>query len=412
MKYPPTLIDLLSKNVIEPTDLLGVFKGQKEKKNIFVFQMSEFDKTLQDNILNTLAKYSNLNPKSFEDLFSNCMIAEQKFGLKCRRLRKQERDTLSERMNDKSLAELDDDLEFLDEASPKIGAIIISGKHKKTIGSNRSIDLQYKALVDKRLPFQTPAQSLTKIRSEAIEKYPDFVSVIDTVLSKPFRMEAHGKFHIEPTLLVGAPGTGTTHLLREIATHCGFKPTTLNLAGLQDDHFLSGVSSGFSTGQASTLLREVASQNIANPIFIFDELDKAVTSQNTDISSRLLGLLEEQEAIHWNERYLATDVDFSNLTFLFTANSLKTIPTPLLSRLRVVEMPPISNTNSQTYINNIVKNMSANAGVDARFHQLTTCENRLLRKHFATHKNFRLLKKQVQLLLDNKDKDLRGSALN
>ena len=412
MKYPLLLTDLLSKNVIEATNLLGVFQGKIDKKSIFVFQMSEFDETIQDTILDTLTKNSNLSTKSVEDLFSDCLIADQKFALKCRRLRKLERETLSDRLALRTTTEAVDELDLVEDASPKGGAVIIDEKHKQIIGANRSIEVQYKALVGKSLPFKTAIHPLTKIRKDAVAKYPDFVSVIDTILSKPFRLEVHRKFHIDPILLVGAPGTGKSHVLREIVTQCGFKPTMLNLAGLQDDHFLSGVSSGFSTGQASTLLREVAAQHIANPIFIFDELDKSVTSHNADVKARLLGLLEEQGAPHWNERYLGTEVDFSHLTLMFTANSLNTIPSPLLSRLRIIKMPMINPENTHAYIDNIIKDMSVKAGVDSRFHQLTNSENTLLHRHFSAHKNFRLLKKQVQMLLDNKDKELRESALN
>jgi ATP-dependent Lon protease len=169
---------------------------------------------------------------------------------------------------------------------------------------------------------------------------------------------------------------------------------------MQDDHFLAGVSSGYSSAQPSTLLRTISKEFIANPILIFDELDKVSKTNNSDIQARLLGLLEEHESARWYEAYLQSEVDFSHLSFLFTANTLESIPSALKSRVRIVEMPSLTDVHIKTYVNNIVSEVSTSSEIDPRFYQLTESDYNLLSYHWKDHRNLRLLKKQVTFLLE------------
>jgi len=230
-------------------------------------------------------------------------------------------------------------------------------------------------------------------------------------LSKPFRLEPRQKFHIEPILLVGPPGTGKTSFLKSLVSTLGFTATSINLAGIQDDHTLSGVSSGFSSAQPSALLSAVAKQNIANPILIFDELDKATKTLNSNIHARLLGLLEQHEAIQWYDGYTQSEVNFSHLSFLFTSNTLETIPPALKSRLSILHMPQLTDANLTKYVSQILREIGDTMDIDPRFFQLNLGDYELLMYHWKKHRNLRLLRKQVALLIEEIKPNTRSTLL-
>ena len=398
MHSPLYLHDLLSTKSVNPTKTLGVYEGQMNSKNILVFQFLTFDAELQEKIIATLENEYPIDPDAFQKKLSDVLLCDQNNKLKCRRLRKLERMSLNIMRTRESGVEDVSDIIVDDNKHQRFVLVVPSNLSSNQ--KDKSIDPRIKRLQGKKLPVQTAQYGLDQVRTNLINRYPDYGYVIDQILAKPFRLEPVGKFHIEPTLLVGPPGSGKSSFLKQLVAEMGFKQTTLNLAGMQDDHFLAGVSSGYSSAQPSTLLRTISKEYIANPIVIFDELDKVSKTNNSDIQSRLLGLLEEHESAHWYEAYLQSEVDFSHLSFLFTANTLESIPSALKSRLRIVEMPSLTDVHIKTYINNIVSEVSSSSEIDPRFYQFTDSDYRLLSDHWKDHRNLRLLKKQVTFLLD------------
>lgn len=403
MPFPLHLHDLLSSGSITPTNDLGVYTGTMNSQGIIVFQFTHFDQKFQEKIISTLECESILQKASFEQLIKRILICDQNNNLKCRRLRKLEQEALNtlRKRNDTTTFQIEN-LTTL-ETSPATPSIVFLKNLSASGSALKSLDPKIKRLDGLPLPIQTSQRPLSKVRKTLIQKFPDYVEVVDCILSKPFRLEPLDRFHIEPVLLVGPPGSGKSTFLKELVKQLGFKTTSLNLGGMQDDHFLAGVSSGYASAQPSELLNSVVKQSIANPIMIFDELDKTPPTQNVNIHARLLGLLEPHESKNWYESFLQSHIDCSNFSFLFTANSTNGIPSSLLSRLTVIKMPILSDAHLRTYIRQMLEEVCSTLEIDPRFYPLSVSDYELLRQHWPNHRNLRHLRKQLSLILATND---------
>lgn len=266
----------------------------------------------------------------------------------------------------------------------------------------KKIRTDYGDIEDEELVHYLP-QNIPAARKRLIETYPYCTDLIDRLLQKPARLGQSGRFLIKPTLIHGAPGSGKTTLAKRFFAELGFTGKTsarhVNLAGVQDDHIL-GVSQGWSTSMPSMLLREFQKQKICNPVFILDELDKAsFRSKNSSMMDRLLPLLEPSENKTWTEPYLGTEIDVSQVNWIFTANDISMIPDFLLSRLDVVEMPSPRLDHLPKVVDQLLEDLLIEAELPKEWMpKFSSLELDALKLNWDEHKNLRILKKQVEFL--------------
>ena len=146
---------------------------------------------------------------------------------------------------------------------------------------------------------------------------------------------------LAPVLIVGYPGSGKSRFVRRLAEHLKLPFLPLALGGRTDNKLLSGTSRGWAGGEPTPLLRLMLQHKSASGMVLLDEIDKVGerTSNSPPAASLLLGLLEPETAARWHDGFLQTTCNFTRLTFWATANSLKSMPAPLLSRFTVLYMP-------------------------------------------------------------------------
>ena len=150
-----------------------------------------------------------------------------------------------------------------------------------------------------------------------------------------------GWSQFRPTVLVGPPGTGKTRLGRRIAQLMNTGYGEISGAGSSDNRLLQGTARGWSTAQPSYVLQIMRTSGTANPVIVVDELDKTQPDgRNGDIRQSLLAMIEPTTASAWLDECLTVPVDLSAVSWLVTANDTVSLRGPLLTRMRVVEVPP------------------------------------------------------------------------
>ncbi len=210
--------------------------------------------------------------------------------------------------------------------------------------------------------------------------------------------------HIQPTLLVGEPGVGKSAFAKTACKALDLYVQSANVGGKSENH-LFGLSVGWSSAHAGIVTEAVATARILNPVIILDEIDKTHSGRNGDITGELLALLEPSEARRYREKYLATDVDASHVSWVLTANDLSGVPTPLLSRCTIYEIPPPTPEQLPAIIQSLVSEFAAEFGLRPEFFRLDLGDIEALVGTYEQHRSVRVLRRLVRGLLHQKTKN-------
>ncbi|KAF2744278.1 putative LON domain serine protease [Sporormia fimetaria CBS 119925] len=245
--------------------------------------------------------------------------------------------TTVDQLDTKTLAraqkQLDDDHYGLDKVKKRLIEYLAVLKLKEQ--ANKAIDDQIKALQGADVKPEKAQQEDSKEAKTTSTQIVREPSEAELKLLEKKRMVDKSPI----LLLVGPPGVGKTSLAKSVATALGRKFHRISLGGVRDEAEIRGHRRTYVAAMPGVIVGGLKKVGVANPVILLDEIDKlGQANYNGDPSAAMLEVLDPEQNHTFTDHYVNIPIDLSRVLFIATANSLDTIPAPLLDRMETIQL--------------------------------------------------------------------------
>ena len=225
-------------------------------------------------------------------------------------------------------------------------------------------------------------------------------AAVDTMLRD---LAASDVVRFRPTLLIGSPGAGKSALALALATTVGVPSRLISLAGASDSA-VGGTSAQWHSAREAPVLQLIRQAKVANPLIVFDEVDKAGTSSHNGNALDAIGImLERDQAKSFVDPALEVPCDLSMVSFVLTANDISLVPAHVRDRCRIVRVPEPQWRHIAPIVQRIIADIAAERELRPEwFDPLAQDEMQLIKKTWQSG-SLRQLRRVVETILDGRD---------
>ena len=195
--------------------------------------------------------------------------------------------------------------------------------------------LDFMTSLDWKAPQFTPID-LDRAEQILDEDHYGLKKVKERIIQHLAVMALNRKQYGSILLFVGAPGTGKTSIGQSIARALGREYVRISLGGIRDEAEIRGHRRTYIGAMPGRIMEGIKRSGVSNPVIVLDEVDKLAKDYGGDPASALLEVLDPEQNSTFTDHYMNVPYDLSNVLFVCTANSLDTIPEPLLNRMEVI----------------------------------------------------------------------------
>ncbi|MDE6300707.1 MAG: endopeptidase La [Muribaculaceae bacterium] len=205
--------------------------------------------------------------------------------------------------------------------------------------------------------------------------------------------------------LVGPPGVGKTSLGHSIAEALGRKYVRVSLGGVHDESEIRGHRRTYIGAMPGRIIKALKEAGCNNPVILLDEVDKLSGDHRGDPAAALLEVLDPEQNSTFHDNYIDADYDLSGVLFIATANTLSTIPAPLLDRMEVIDLSGyLLEEKVQIATQHLIPKVSKENGLERKSERIHFAEGGLeaLIERYTAESGVRQLEKQLASLTRKK----------